>query len=304
MRLRQLDFLGKAKFLVPLSVCLVVASAVLLIPSVRGLKMGIDFTGGTELTVKFAERVDSAAIRKVLGTVNAGSLDLQTSKIQSAGPNTYTITTQLLNVETDVAIINNVDAALKSAFPGADINRSLIGQQISKELAQSGLLAILIAMGAMLIYISWRFRFRYAIAAILELVHDVTIALGIFAVLGLEFNLETIAAFLTLVGYSLNDTIVVFDRIRENLKLDQKRSLFDTINLSINQSLTRTINTSATTLLPVVVLLLLGGTVLRGFSVAMLVGIIAGTYSSWYIGTPILYWWARKFDKGRAGEKS
>ncbi len=159
-------------------------------------------------------------------------------------------------------------------------------------------------MGAMLIYISWRFRFRYAIAAILELVHDVTIALGIFAVLGLEFNLETIAAFLTLVGYSLNDTIVVFDRIRENLKLDQKRSLFDTINLSINQSLTRTINTSATTLLPVVVLLLLGGTVLRGFSVAMLVGIIAGTYSSWYIGTPILYWWARKFDKGRAGEKS
>ncbi len=304
MRLRQLDFLGKAKFLVPLSVCLVVASAVLLIPSVRGLKMGIDFTGGTELTVKFAEHVDSAAIRNVLGTVNAGSLDLRTSKIQSAGPNTYTITTQLLNVETDVAIINSVDAALKSAFPGADVNRSLIGQQISKELAQSGLLAILIAMGAMLIYISWRFRFRYAIAAILELVHDVTIALGIFAVLGLEFNLETIAAFLTLVGYSLNDTIVVFDRIRENLKLDQKRSLFDTINLSINQSLTRTINTSATTLLPVVVLLLLGGTVLRGFSVAMLVGIIAGTYSSWYIGTPILYWWARKFDKGRAGEKS
>jgi preprotein translocase SecF subunit len=302
--MRHIDFLGKAKFLVPLSLCLVLISAVLLVPGVRGLKMGIDFTGGTEFTVKFAERVDSAAIRNVLGAVNAGQRDLRTSKIQSVGPNTYTITTQLLNVETDQEVINKIEAALKAAFPKVEVNRELIGQQISKELAQKGLLAILIAMGAMLVYISWRFRFRYAVAAILELVHDVTIALGVFALFGLEFNLETIAAFLTLVGYSLNDTIVVFDRIRENLKLEQKRPLFDTINLSINQSLTRTINTSATTLLPIVVLLFLGGSVLRGFSVAMLVGIIAGTYSSWYIGTPILYWWTRKADKTRSGQKT
>jgi preprotein translocase SecF subunit len=301
---RHIDFLGKAKFLVPLSLCLVLISAVLLVPGVRGLKMGIDFTGGTEFTVKFAERVDSAAIRSVLGTVNAGQSDLRTSKVQSVGPNTYTITTQLLNVETDQEAINKIEAALKAAFPKVEVNRELIGQQISKELAQKGLLAILIAMAAMLVYISWRFRFRYAVACILELVHDVTIALGVFALFGLEFNLETIAAFLTLVGYSLNDTIVVFDRVRENLKLEQKRPLFDTINLSINQSLTRTINTSATTLLPIVVLLFLGGSVLRGFSVALLVGIISGTYSSWYIGTPIIYWWARKFDKGRAGEKA
>ena len=302
--MRHIDFLGKAKFLVPLSLCLVLISAVLLLPGVRGLKMGIDFTGGTEFTVKFAERVDSAAIRNVLGAVNAGQIDLRTSKIQSVGPNTYTITTQLLNVETDQEVINKIEAALKATFPKIEVNRELIGQQISKELAQKGLLAILIAMAAMLVYISWRFRFRYAVACILELVHDVTIALGVFALFGLEFNLETIAAFLTLVGYSLNDTIVVFDRIRENLKLEQKRPLFDTINLSINQSLTRTINTSATTLLPIVVLLFLGGSVLRGFSVAMLVGIIAGTYSSWYIGTPILYWWARKFDKSRSGQKT
>jgi preprotein translocase SecF subunit len=291
--MRHIDFLGKAKFLVPLSLCLVLVSAVLLVPGVRGLKMGIDFTGGTEFTVKFAERVDSAAIRNVLGTVSAGQSDLRTSKVQSAGPNTYTITTQLLNVETDQEVINRVEAALKAAFPKVEVNRELIGQQISKDLAQKGLL-----------YISWRFRFRYAVACILELVHDVTIALGVFALFGLEFNLETIAAFLTLVGYSLNDTIVVFDRVRENLKLEQKRPLFDTINLSINQSLTRTINTSVTTLLPIIVLLVLGGSVLRGFSVALLVGIISGTYSSWYIGTPIIYWWARKFDKGRAGEKT
>jgi preprotein translocase SecF subunit len=302
--MRHIDFLGKARFIVPLSLCLVLISAVLLLPGVRGLNMGIDFTGGTQFTVQFAERVDSAAIRNVLGTVDAGQLDLRVSQIQSAGSNTYTITTQLLNVETDEEIINNVEAALKSSFPKAIVNRELIGQQISKELAQKGFLAILIAMGAMLVYISWRFRFRYAVACILKLVHDVIISLGLFALLRLEFNLETIAAFLTIVGYSLNDVIVVFDRVRENLKLDQKRSMFDTINLSINQTLMRTMITASGTLLAVTVLLILGGPVLRGFSVTMLVGIALGTYSSLYIGTPIVYWWARKFDKGRAGEKA
>jgi preprotein translocase SecF subunit len=304
MRRLNLDFLGKAKFLVPLSLCLVVAGAVLLFPSIRGLNMGIDFTGGTEFTVKLAERTDSSAIRDALGTVDAGSLDLRTSKIQSAGPNTFTITTQLLNVETDEQVINDVEAALKAKFPGAAIGRELIGEQISRELAEKGLLAILIAMGAMLIYISWRFRLRYAVACILKLMHDVLIALGIFALFKLEFNLETIAAFLTIIGYSLNDVIVVFDRVRENLKLDQKRNLFDTINLSINQVLVRTLITATGTLAAVIVLLFLGGPVLRGFSVAMLLGIVLGTYSSWYIGTPILYWWGRRFDKGRAREKA
>jgi preprotein translocase SecF subunit len=281
-----------------------IASAVLLFPSVRGLNMGIDFTGGTEFTVKFADRVDSEAIRDALGTVDAGSLDLKTSKIQSAGTNTYTITTQLLNVETDESVINRVEAALKSRFPGASISRELIGEQISQELAQKGMLAILIAMGAMLIYISWRFRLRYAVACILKLVHDVLISLGIFALFQLEFNLETIAAFLTIIGYSLNDVIVVFDRVRENLKLDQRRNIFDTINLSINQVLVRTLITATGTLAAVIVLLILGGPVLRGFSVAMLLGIVLGTYSSWYIGTPILHWWARKADKGRGREKA
>jgi len=302
MRRMDLDFLGKAKFLVPLSLILVVASIALIFPSVSGLNMGIDFTGGTEFTVKFADRVDSSAIRDALGTVNAGALDLRTSKIQTAGPNTYTITAQLLNVETDQAVINDLEAALKKTFPGATVARELIGQQISHELAQKGFLAILIAMAAMLVYISWRFRLRYAVACIVKLVHDVVIALGLFALFRLEFNLETIAAFLTIIGYSLNDVIVVFDRVRENLKLDQRRSLYDTINLSVNQTLVRTMITANGTLLAVTVLLVLGGPVLRGFSVAMLLGIVLGTYSSWYIGTPILYWWGRKFDKGRARE--
>jgi preprotein translocase SecF subunit len=302
--MRRIDFLGKAKFLVPLSLLLVIGSAVLVIPSIRGLNMGIDFTGGTQFTVKFVDRVDSAAIRNALGTVNAGQLDLRTSQIQSAGPNTYTITAQLLNVETDQAVINDLEAALKKMFPGATVARELIGQQISHELAQKGFLAILIAMAAMLVYISWRFRLRYAVACIVKLVHDVAIALGIFALFRLEFNLETIAAFLTIIGYSLNDVIVVFDRVRENLKLDQRRSLYDTINLSVNQTLVRTMITANGTLLAVTVLLVLGGPVLRGFSVAMLVGIIIGTYSSWFIGTPFLNWWGSTFDKGGSRAKA
>jgi preprotein translocase subunit SecF len=302
--MRHIDFLGKAKFLVPISLILVIASAASLIPSIRGLNMGIDFTGGTQFTAKFVDRVESSAIRSVLGTVDAGQLDLRTSQIQSAGPNMFTITTQLLNVETDEEVINKIEAALKAAFPKAEINRELIGQQISHELAQKGFLAILIAMAAMLVYVSWRFRFRYAVACILKLIHDVVIALGIFALFRLEFNLETIAAFLTIIGYSLNDVIVVFDRVRENLKLDQRRSLYDTINLSVNQTLVRTMNTANGTLLAVTVLLILGGPVLRGFSVAMLAGIVIGTYSSWFIGTPFLNWWGRTFDKGGARAKA
>ncbi len=302
--MRRIDFLGKAKFLVPLSLLLVIGGAVLVIPSIRGLNMGIDFTGGTQFTVKFADRVDSAAIRNALGTVDAGQLDLRTSQIQSAGPNTYTITAQLLNVETDQAVINDLEAALKKTFPGATVARELIGQQISHELAQKGFLAILIAMAAMLVYISWRFRLRYAVACIVKLVHDVVIALGLFALFRLEFNLETIAAFLTIIGYSLNDVIVVFDRVRENLKLDQRRSLYDTINLSVNQTLIRTMITANGTLLAVTVLLVLGGPVLRGFSVAMLAGIIIGTYSSWFIGTPFLNWWGSTFDKGGSRAKA
>jgi preprotein translocase SecF subunit len=302
--MRKIDFLGKARYLVPISLVLVVASAALLLPSIRGLNMGIDFTGGTQFTVKFASRVESSAIRTVLGTVDAGQSDLRTSQIQSAGPNTYTITTQLLNVETDQAVINNLEAEIKKAFPGATVARELIGQQISHELAQKGFLAILIAMAAMLVYISWRFRLRYAVACIIKLIHDVVISLGIFALFRLEFNLETIAAFLTIIGYSLNDVIVVFDRVRENLKLDQRRSLYDTINLSVNQTLIRTMITANGTLLAVTVLLILGGPVLRGFSVAMLAGIIIGTYSSWFIGTPFLNWWGRTFDKGGARAKA
>ncbi len=293
--MRRFDFLGKTKYFVPISLILVAVSIILLLPGVHGLKMGIDFTGGMEFTVRFAGPVDTAAVRSVLGEVDAGSVDLSTSTIQDvSGANTKVITTQLLNVEEDQRTIDRIETDLRREFEIDDISRRLIGQQVSKELGRKGWQAILLALVAILIYISWRFRLRYAIGAVAAILHDVIIALGIFALIGVEVNLATIAAFLTIVGYSLNDTIVIYDRIRENLKIERRSSIFEIINLSVNQSLSRTLNTSLTTFIPVIILFLFGGSVLRGFSLALLIGVIVGTYSSMYIANPILHAWTVK----------
>jgi len=295
--MRQFDFLGKTKYFVPISLLLLVASIVLLVPGVRGLRLGIDFTGGMEFTVKFPEPVDTADVRALLADIDAGDIDLSTSIIQDvAGANTKVITTQLLNVEEDQRTIDRIESSLRREFSvqGDSIGRRLIGQQVSEELARKGWQAILLALVAILVYISWRFRLRYAIGAVAAILHDVIIALGIFALFGVELNLATIAGFLTIVGYSLNDTIVIFDRIRENLKVEGRRPIFDIINHSVNQSLSRTLNTSITTFIPVVILFLFGGSVLRGFSLALLIGVIVGTYSSMYIANPILYAWTVK----------
>jgi preprotein translocase subunit SecF len=293
--MRHFDFLGKAKYFVPISLLLVVVSIILIIPGVRGLKMGIDFTGGMEFTVKFAEPVDTAAVRAMLSEIDAGGVDLTKSVIQDvSGANTKTITTQLLNVEQDQRTIDRIETNLRRDFPVEDISRILIGRQVSEELARKGWQAILLALVAILVYISWRFRLRYAVGAVVAIIHDVAIALGIFALFGIEVNLPTIAGFLTIVGYSLNDTIVIYDRIRENVKLEGRRPLFDVINLSVNQSLSRTLNTSITTFIPVIILFLFGGSVLRGFSLALLIGVVVGTYSSMYIANPILYAWAAR----------
>jgi preprotein translocase subunit SecF len=293
--MRKFDFLGKTKYFVPISLVLVAVSIVLLLPGVRGLKMGIDFTGGMEFTVKFAGPVDTAAVRSLLGEIDAGGVDLSTSVIQDvSGANTKVITTQLLNVEEDQRTIDRIETNLRRDFEIEDISRRLIGRQVSEELARKGWQAILLALVAILIYISWRFRLRYAIGAVAAILHDVIIALGVFALVGVEVNLATIAAFLTIVGYSLNDTIVIYDRIRENLKLERRSSIFEIINLSVNQSLSRTLNTSLTTFIPVIILFVFGGSVLRGFSLALLIGVVVGTYSSMYIANPILHAWTLK----------
>jgi len=290
--MRQFDFLGKTKIFLPISLVLIAISIVVLIPGVRGLRMGIDFTGGMEFTVLFSEAVDTADLRAALGEIDADDVDLTKSVIQDAEGNKKIITMQLDDSDTADEIV----AMLQSDFPVDDqgISRRLIGQQVSRELAEKGWQAVLLALVAILVYISWRFRLRYAVGAVAAILHDVIIALGLFAVFGVEFNLATIAAFLTIVGYSLNDTIVIYDRIRENMKVERRKSVYEIINHSVNQSLSRTLNTSITTFIPVIILFLFGGSVLRGFSLALLIGVIVGTYSSMYIANPILYAWAMK----------
>lgn len=299
--MRQYDFLGKAKYLVPVSIILVVASIVLLVPQVRGLNPGIEFTGGTEFTVKFAGPVEIADLRSVLAGLSLESTDLGKSSIQDvSGKNTKVITTQL-DVEANQSTIDQIEKTIIAQFAVEDINRRSIGKQVSRELAQKGWQAVLLALVVILVYVSWRFRLRYAIGAVVAVTHDVIIAMGIFALFRIQVNLATIAAFLTIVGYSLNDTIVIFDRIRENIKINKKMSIFDTINLSVNQSLTRTLNTSFTTFIPVLILFLFGGTVLRGFSVALFIGVVVGTYSSMYIANPILYAWTLRAGGAKKG---
>jgi len=300
--MRQFDFLGKTKYFAPVSLLLIAVSIILLLPGVRGLNWGIDFTGGMEFTIRFEEAVPTADLRALLAGVDAGNVDLSTSTIQDVSErNTKVITTKLLNVEDDQRVIDRIEDAIREAFPVVEggISRKLIGRQVSQELAEKGWQAILLALGAILIYISWRFQLRYAVGAVAAILHDVLIALGVFALLGVEVNLATIAAFLTIVGYSLNDTIVIFDRIRENLKVERRASVFDIINHSVNQSLSRTLNTSITTFIPVIILFIFGGSVLRGFSLALLVGVIVGTYSSMYVANPILNAWASR-AKGAA----
>jgi len=292
--MRHYDFLGKTKYFVPVSIVLVAVSIVILIPQLRGLRPGIDFTGGTEFTVMFDTLVETASLRSMLAEIPVEGTDLSTSVIQNvAGKNTKVITTQL-DVETHQRVIDQIEEALRGRFPVEDVSRRSIGQQVSRELAAKGWQAVLLAIVVILVYISWRFRLRYAIGAVAAILHDVIIALGIFAIFRIEVNLPTIAAFLTIVGYSLNDTIVIYDRIRENLKIDKKGKIFDIINRSVNQSLSRTLNTSFTTFVPVIILFLFGGSVLRGFSLALLIGVIVGTYSSMYIANPILYAWSLK----------
>jgi preprotein translocase subunit SecF len=298
--MHHFDFLGKAKFFVPISIALVLISWLLVIPSVRGLNPGIDFTGGTEFTVDFPNPVSTAEVRSVLASIPS-PIDLSKSVIQDvAGKNRKVITTQL-DVEDNQDTINRIESRLKDQFnvKDEDVSRRSIGQQVSKELTQKGWQAILLALVVILIYVSWRFRLRYAVGAVVALIHDVSIALGIFALFHIEINLPTIAAFLTIIGYSLNDTIVIFDRIRENIKLERKSSVFDIINKSVNQSLSRTMNTSLTTFIPVIILFLFGGSVLRGFSLALLIGVVVGTYSSMYIANPIVYGWTLKTAKAK-----
>lgn len=289
------DLIGKRKIALIFSSVLILIGLVSLVIQ-KGPNYGIDFLGGTAVELRFEQAPAIGDVRTAVG--NAG---FSNAEIKNFGQEIEV----LIRVEeqspgTKEAIIKAVSAA----FPGNPFEvryAEIVGPKIGSELKTSMIGAILFALALILIYISIRFQFIFAVGAIAALFHDVLITLGIFSVLRLELTLAIIAAFLTIVGYSLNDTIVVFDRIRENLKILRRDSYEVIINKSINQSLTRTLVTSLTTLMVVSILFFFGGRVIRDFAFALIIGVLIGTYSSIFIASPILVEWQkrRELKKGR-----
>jgi preprotein translocase subunit SecF len=246
----------------------------------QGFNFGIDFAGGTLIQLEFEqEEVTIAEIRNVLGEMN-----LAGSAIQSLSPNEFVIRTSQVELEVREEILEKIENKIG---PFEVLRVEMVGPVIGESLKRLTIFAIVFALIGIILYITLRFEFRFAITSIIPLVHDVLIALGILSVLQKEITIPIIAAILTIVGYSINNTIVIFDRLRENLKLKPRTAFEEIIDLSINQSLSRTINTAFTTLLPVLALYFFGGT-LSDFAFVLLVGIIVGTYSSICIAGPLL----------------
>jgi preprotein translocase subunit SecF len=246
----------------------------------QGFNFGIDFAGGTLIQLEFEqEEVTIAEIRNVLGEMN-----LAGSAIQSLSPNEFVIRTSQVELEVREEILEKIENKIG---PFEVLRVEMVGPVIGESLKRLTIFAIVFALIGIILYITLRFEFRFAITSIIPLVHDVLIALGILSVLQKEITIPIIAAILTIVGYSINNTIVIFDRLRENLKLKPRTAFEEIVDLSINQSLSRTINTAFTTLLPVLALYFFGGT-LSDFAFVLLVGIIVGTYSSICIAGPLL----------------
>ena len=257
-----------------------------------GLKYGIDFAGGTLVQLQFKNPPDIEVIRDGLKTIGLGE-----STIQEFGSKKDILIRVERSEEKLEAVGAMVKRSLSQKFNSDDITVErveMVGPKVGRDLREKALLSILYAIIGIVIYISWRFEFQYAIAAIIALIHDVLVTMGAFSILDKEFTLVIVAAFLTIIGYSLNDTIVVFDRIRENLRRKGKLSLSEIINSSINQTLSRTLLTSGTTLLVVLALFFFGGEIIHDFSFALLVGVFVGTYSSIFIASVFLVYWASR----------
>ena len=284
----NIDFMGKIKMTMTIS-GLVILIGLGSVALSGGLKYGIDFAGGTLIQLQFKTPPDIEVIRDGLKTISLGE-----STIQEFGSKRDILIRIQRSEEKLEAVGSKVRNSLGGKFNKEDITIErveMVGPKVGRDLREKALLSILYAIIGIVIYISWRFELQYAIAAIIALAHDVLVTLGAFSILDKEFTLVIIAAFLAIIGYSLNDTIVVFDRIRENLRRRGKNTLVQTINASINQTLSRTLLTSGTTLMVVMALFFFGGEIIHDFSFALLVGILVGTYSSIFIASVFLVYW-------------
>ena len=280
---KNINFVSQFKKANIISIILFTVSILLVF--FKGLNYGIDFKGGTLIELRTEKSIKASSIRDTLSSMNLG--DVHVKKFGKDGDYLIKVEQKESNnneliPEIKKKLIDNLNAEI-------DFRRvENVGPKVSAELLESSIIAISLALAAMLFYIWIRFEWQFSIGSIIALFHDVVITLGIFSLLSLEINLSIIAAVLTIVGYSMNDTVVIYDRIRENLFKYTKISISDIANLSINETLARTIITSVTTLLALVSIYTLGGEILRGFSFAMILGVIIGTYSSIFVASPIL----------------
>ncbi len=278
----RIDFMRWRRTAGMASIALTVLSAALFLAV--GLNYGIDFRGGILVEIRTEGPADIGALRSQLSTLDLGEVELQ----EFGEP-----TDVLIRIERQSGAereqLKAVEVVKQALGPGVDYRRvEFVGPKVGAELIEAGITAVLLALGAMLIYIWFRFEWQFGVGAVVALMHDVILTIGIFSLLGLEFNLSTVAAVLTIAGYSINDTVVIYDRVRENLRKYKTLPIDDLLNLSVNDTLSRTILTSVTTLLALFCLFFFGGQVIKGFSFAMIWGVVVGTYSSIWVAVPLL----------------
>lgn len=285
------DFFSQSKLWLGFSALLLIGSLVSFL--MQGLNFGIDFRGGTTIRTESTQTIDVAAYRQAIGDLQLGDVTISEVFDPTFAADQHVAMIRIQAQEGQEAVsadtVKSVLAALQSVAPDIEfVSVESVGPKVSGELIQKAIIAVVLAIAAVLVYIWLRFEWQFAVGAVAALIHDVLLTIGVFSVVQIKFDLAIIAALLTIVGYSLNDTVVVFDRVRENLRKYKKKPLQEVLNLSINETLSRTVMTSVTTLLALIALFILGGDVIRGFVFAMIWGVIIGTYSSVFVASSTL----------------
>lgn len=318
MRLRlvpaetNFDFFRFARYTTGLSIIAVVASIVLWLTV--GLNFGIDFRGGTSIRTEAEQPIDVGAYRQAVAPLGLGDVSIIEVFDPNFGPTENVTMIRIQAQEGQESVTDDVLTQVESAL--SDIDPSLtftsvesVGPKVSGELIRTAIIAVSAALAAILFYIWLRFEWQFSVGAVAALFHDVIVTIGVFSLLQIRFDLATIAALLTIVGYSINDTVVIFDRLRENLRKFKTTPLRDVMNKSVNETLSRTLMTSGTTLLALIALLILGGDVIRGFVFAITWGVVVGTYSSVYVAKTVVLWlgvkrdWSKTDGGGGAGTR-
>jgi preprotein translocase SecF subunit len=296
----HIDFIGWRKVAIGISVGIIIVTWIFM--AQRGMKgmgnlLGTDFTGGSAVTFQFTQKQEVDAVRGALAGAGVKDTQIQYQKEMNKS-------TEFLQVRSAYGTGDKVKETLSAKFPASEfkvINEDTVGPQIGGEMTINALKALLYSFIGMIIYIAWRFEFSFAVGGIIAIIHDIMISMGIYCLLGHQFGMTTIAALLTIVGYSINDTIVIYDRIRENMRKYPGRNLIEICNLSINETLSRTILTVATVFMAVLMLLIFGGGAIHDFALLFTIGTITGCFSSIYIATPIMLFLRRVLKKPETG---